>query len=120
MFRTARHAFALWLTLAAVLYRALIPDGLMPAAGPDAAGAVLVLCSGGLLKDSGGERPGKPQAHAYTQCAFAAAATAAPLPATPAVGGFSRMATAVAPAFMGLAAAARIPLPPVRGPPSFS
>ena len=120
-FRNRRQQFALWLALAAVFYRALIPVGFMPASAAQVrAGAVLVLCSGGLLQTAEPRAPGKAGMHAYTECGFAAAAAAPP----PAVADAARFAVVAAPVIAGaLPAALALQLalpPPARGPPLFS
>ena len=120
-FRNRRQQFALWLALAAVFYRALIPVGFMPASAAQvSAGAVLVLCSGGLLQTAEPQAPGKAGMHAYTECGFAAAAAAPP----PAVADAPRFAVASVPVISGaLPAAPTLQLalpPPARGPPLFS
>jgi hypothetical protein len=90
-----KQPFVLWLALAGLLYRALIPAGFMPGNSAQAqAGAVMVMCPGGMLMPAGDMAPGQPQAHAYSQCPFAEAAgpvlppalpvlPPAPAPATP-------------------------------------
>jgi hypothetical protein len=119
-FRNRRQQFALWLALAAVFYRALIPVGFMPASAAQVrAGAVLVLCSGGLLQTAEPQAPGKAGMHAYTECGFAAAAAAPP----PAVADAPRFAVASVPVISGalpVAPTLQLALPPVRGPPLFS
>lgn len=118
-FRTHHRPFALWLALAAVLYRALIPAGFMPATAEQARqGAVLVLCSGGLLKQS--QEPGHPAAHAYEQCAFAAAAAPALPPSVAAAASFPAAFTVPAAAQPAAQSLPQLALPPVRGPPQYA
>lgn len=115
--RNRRQQWALWLALAAVFYRALIPAGFMPAtAGQARTGAVLVLCSGSLFK-ADTAAPGRPGAHAYGECAFAAAAAPALPPASlPLPAGAAAAFLAVSPQAHDVAAA-QLALPPPRGPP---
>ena len=120
-FRNRRQQFALWLALAAVFYRALIPVGFMPASAAQVrAGAVLVLCSGGLLQTAEPQAPGKAGMHAYTECGFAAAAAAPP----PAIAEAPRFTVASAPATdaaLPVAPTLQLALPPpARGPPLLS
>ncbi len=109
----------LWLALAAVFYRALIPVGFMPASAAQVReGAVLVLCSGGLLQTVESQVPGKSGMHAYTECGFAAAAAPGLPPAAAAMPVFSvarNDSTIHAPL---LAPVPRPKLPPARGPPT--
>ena len=119
-FRNRRQQFALWLALAAVFYRALIPVGFMPATAQQVRdGAVLVLCSGGLFKADARE-PGKPTTHAYSECAYAVAAA----PALPSAGLTTPVFTAAYAISAGhalpAAPAPQLRLPPARGPPSIS
>ncbi|WP_157572396.1 hypothetical protein [Nevskia soli] len=120
VFRNRRQQFALWLALAAVFYRALIPVGFMPASAAQVrAGAVLVLCSGGLLQTAEPQAPGKAGMHAYAECGFAAAAAAPP----PAAVDAPRFTVASVPVISGALPAAptlQLALPPARGPPLFS
>ena len=108
----------LWLALAAVFYRALIPFGFMPASAAQVRqGAVLVLCSGGLLQNLESPAPGKAGMHAYSDCGFAAAAAPGLPPAAPALPVFD-----VAHGNNNAYAPRRTPapqlaLPPPRGPP---
>ncbi|MBX6420842.1 MAG: hypothetical protein IRZ06_07540 [Nevskia sp.] len=85
LFRRRTAHWIAWLALAAVFYRALIPAGFMPANAEQArGGAILVLCSGGLLKTIGAHDPSdpsRPQTHVEVQCPFAAAAAPALPPA---------------------------------------
>ncbi len=109
----------LWLALAAVFYRALIPVGFMPASAAQVReGAVLVLCSGGLLQTVESQMPGKSGMHAYTECGFAAAAAPGLLPAAAAMPVFGLAgddSTIYAPR---LVSTPRLTLPPARGPPT--
>jgi hypothetical protein len=118
-FRNRRQQFALWLALAAVFYRALIPAGFMPGTMQQARdGAVLVLCSGGALK-AADRQPAAP--HFYVNCDFAAAAASAPPPelAPIALPAFAPVPPpAVALRRSGLNQPA-LP-PPARGPPLYS
>ena len=108
----------LWLALAAVFYRALIPVGFMPASAAQVRqGAVLVLCSGGLLQTVESQMPGKAGMHAYSDCGFAAAAAPGLPPAAPAAPVFSFAYgnnSIYAPRH---APAPQLTLPPARGPP---
>ncbi|MDR3418029.1 MAG: hypothetical protein P4L83_17790 [Nevskia sp.] len=112
------RVIAVWLALAGVLYRGLIPAGFMPASGEAARhGTLLALCSHGALHVHGGDG-----AHAgywsLDQCPFGAAAG----PGLPA----ARMAWDGAPppratpcphyAHLRIETAA-LRLPPARGPP---
>jgi hypothetical protein len=115
--RTA--AWIAWLVLAAVSYRALIPAGFMPGTAEQVrAGAVLVLCSGGLLKTERGRQP--PQAHAYSQCAFAAAAAPGLVPRLAAVPLPSGAAAHPGSDTPQAASARRYLTAPARAPPSLS
>ncbi|MEI9991247.1 MAG: hypothetical protein WDM86_14525 [Rhizomicrobium sp.] len=88
---------AISLALCAMVLRALLPDGWMPAA----AGAPFVICSVDGVHD-GGKQPGDPaREHSHAPCAFAAAAPLAP----PQVAGFAAPAVSAIPsvAFAGRA-----------------
>jgi hypothetical protein len=80
--RRRLHVLALWLALAGVFYRALIPAGLMPAFGGSAQhGFVLTLCAGGTLKSFAGDSHRSPATsadHGVGQCPFAMAGAAPP------------------------------------------
>ena len=109
----------LWLALAAVFYRALIPFGFMPASAAQVRqGAVLVLCSGGLLQTVESLLPGKSGMHAYSDCGFAAAAASGLPPAAPAAPVFNVAYGNNAIYTPRLTPAPQLTLPPARGPPA--
>jgi hypothetical protein len=119
--RSTLRSFALLLALTGVLFRGMIPAGFMPAVGTDAqAGAILALCSGGMLKSVAvsADPDGHPAAQAMDECPFAAASSPA-LP--PTLGNLlslraftvERLATGEPSGIARRTAA----LPPARGPP---
>jgi hypothetical protein len=94
----ARRAWLLGLVLPALLLRAFIPAGFMPA--PDAAGMSIVLCPGEAALPPGitgpahhahghvhhaGSSPAAPATTHHELCLFAAAGAAASAPALPAL-----------------------------------
>lgn len=114
------RSVAVSLALCAMVLRALLPDGWMPAA--NAAGAPFVICSLDGIH-TGGKLPSEPgQERSHAPCAFAAAAhLAPPLPAA------SGLAAPLEIAFVRIAAPAqsiaaqRIYRPnAARAPPQFS
>lgn len=122
-FSTLRTA-ALWLALAGVLYRSLIPAGFMPAAGDAAhAGALLMLCPHGEFHGSHGS-PAAPHPpagdHGVQLCPFgtagastlpgAAADVPVELDAVPLPGGRAEHRAALA----------LVVPPPARAPPALS
>jgi len=76
MSRTANRSIALSLALCAMVLRALLPDGWMPAANA----AQFVICSVDGAHH-GGKAPGDAQQRTHAPCAFGAAAPLSP-PAT--------------------------------------
>ena len=117
-----RKQFALWLALAGLLYRALIPAGFMPASHAQAqTGAVMVMCPGGMMMPAGDMEQGKPQAHAYAQCAFAEAAGPVLPPALPVLPP-APLPSALLPARHTLDSPLRLTRirPPARAPPLYS
>jgi hypothetical protein len=120
-FRRSWGLIAVWLAIASVLYRGLIPAGLMPASGEAARhGMLLVLCTHGEL---GGKLPNGGHAgdSSLQQCPFGAAAGPA-LPSTASVGW-----VAAAQATLHLPFSQQQPrysayraLPPARAPPALS
>ena len=75
-FRAAR-SIAVSLALCAMLLRALLPDGWMPAANAAAAGTPFVICSVDA-DHHGGKAPGDTQQRTHAPCAFAAMAPLSP------------------------------------------
>jgi hypothetical protein len=71
---SARRSIAVTLALCAMVLRALLPDGWMPAAS----GATLVICSIDGVHTGGGLPSDPAQEHSHAPCAFAAAAHLAP------------------------------------------
>lgn len=117
-----RHRFTIWLALAGLVYRALIPSGFMPASGAQAqTGAVMVMCPGGMLMPAEPDAKGKPQAFHYAQCPFAVAIAPA-LPSVlvlpPALAAL--YAAMPAPGLLSALPAPAHTHPPARGPPSLS
>jgi hypothetical protein len=117
-----RHTqqFALWLALAAVLLRALLPDGFMPERGANGVVALQFCYASPLAKLRAPQ--GTPAGdHAHASCAFAAAAA----PGLPRAGiqtpSFPLAVPAIAPR-QALALVTRFNggRPPARGPPAIS
>jgi hypothetical protein len=133
MFRTRHHRqlLVVCLTLAAVLYRGLIPAGFMPASGEAAAhGALLVVCPHGDMVGMEGmshqhgahEHPGSgPGGTSLQQCPFGVAGAPAlqgaglALPPGSGIDGFRPQWEALSRRDTSPA-----PQPPARGPPQFS
>ncbi len=115
------HLLAIWLVMASVLYRGLIPVGFMPATGEARRhGAVLMVCPHGQFSGhgAGGGHAGD---SSLQQCPFGAAAAPA-IPNLKAVHFFAplpvpRRADA---AGMDVASATHWLLPPARAPPALS
>lgn len=123
--RSNWRSLALLLALTGVLFRGLIPAGFMPAVGTaQPNGAILALCSGGLLKAApatGGDPAGAPAAAASDECPFATAASPALPPDLPQLPPLPVAASApLGDLSLPPAVAARDLPPPARGPPSFS
>jgi len=78
MHRATNRSIALSLALCAMVLRALLPDGWMPAANAAEAGAPFVICSVDGTTHHGGKAPGDTQQRTHAPCAFAAAAPLSP------------------------------------------
>jgi hypothetical protein len=77
MHRATNRSIALSLALCAMVLRALLPEGWMPAANAAEAGAPFVICSVDGTHH-GGKAPGDTQQRTHAPCAFAAAAPLSP------------------------------------------
>ncbi|HUO89038.1 MAG TPA: hypothetical protein VMU08_07680 [Rhizomicrobium sp.] len=82
MNRATFRSIAVSLALCAMVLRALLPDGWMPAANAAEAGTPFVICS--VDGAHHGKAPGDTQQRTHAPCAFAAAAPLSP-PSTGAV-----------------------------------
>ena len=116
-----RHLPVIWLVLAGVLYRGLIPAGFMPATGEAARdGAMLMVCPHGMMgmHEHGGNGSG---GASIEQCPFGAAAGPA-VPGVKLVFSFAQEAAHFRPDWSaGLNRGSTPHLqPPVRGPPVLS
>lgn len=111
----------LWLVLAGLLLRAMIPDGFMPERREATGGIALAFCYASPLAKLRADHGIPSTQHAHEQCAFAAATGPALLAATiePAYqhGDTTGLAEPSAPLRLSLYRNGR---PPVRGPPVFS
>lgn len=136
-FRRPRYQqLALWLAFAAVLLRALIPDGFMPEHRPGQRGLVLAFCSAGPLAALRSQQafatvaefahapdgdPGHHPTEDHAGCAFASAA-APGVPVILASMSWSPQAGTAPSAWLRsivVSAAAHV-RPPLRGPPRYS
>lgn len=122
MSSTRKHLLVIWLVLAGVLYRGLIPAGFMPATtgGATRHGVLLVLCHHGEIAAHAQGANGS-DVTSLDQCPFGAAAG----PALPSV----KIVFSFAPGLADFRQGWRAVLnrgaspqlqPPVRGPPTFS
>ncbi|MGH8456246.1 MAG: hypothetical protein ACRETW_00510 [Stenotrophobium sp.] len=120
LFLRRSHPLVIWLALAALLYRALIPAGFMPSFKGDGQGVSIAFCVGGKLKILT-DGDGAPANHVASECAFAMAVVPV-LPASTAVFVPHRHApTVLVAAATNLTVSRSItPQPPVRGPPQLS
>lgn len=118
--RKYRRVTLIWLVLAAILYRGLIPAGFMPAAGQPGHGSLLVLCPHGDMAMHGHDGKG-PGSAGIEQCPFGAAAGPALTSGNLTVG-LARLAAAFRPDWSPVAGRADQPRlqPPARGPPAAS
>jgi len=111
----------LWLVLAGLLLRAMIPDGFMPERREGTGGVALAFCYASPLAKLRADHGAPTPAHEHSQCVFAAATGPALLAATTdevhAYGGTSGPVEPYAPLTLSLYSKVR---PPVRGPPAFS
>jgi hypothetical protein len=111
---------ALWLAIAAVLLRAMLPDGFM-LQGRHGGGLELAICYASPLAKLRADQGQTDLFHLHGDCAFAACAVPA-LPSAAAVADFGPAAAAPALAFnaFGFVSASDRRLPPARAPPLVS
>jgi hypothetical protein len=109
---------AVALALAAMLLRALLPDGWMPSG--HAGGAFFTICSVATVHHESGKQP--EQEHRHAPCAFAAASPLAPPAFASFAFGASTPSFSIAANFAGAQPAAAGPYRPnaARAPPSFA